>query len=85
MRGRRFVLCGSITVSGSCHESSLQHVSCPAGLFGLAATHPADAVAATPASQLLKRRKTSVPLVPPKPNELDNAAWIFISRAWCGT
>jgi len=35
--------------------------------------------------QALNRRKASVPLVPPKPKELDNAARIFISRAWFGT
>ena len=32
-----------------------------------------------------KRRNASVPLVPPKPNELESAASIFISRAVLGT
>ena len=32
-----------------------------------------------------KRRNASVPLVPPKPNELESAASIFISRAVFGT
>ena len=30
-------------------------------------------------------RNTSVPFVPPKPNELDSAVWIFDSRASFGT
>jgi hypothetical protein len=32
-----------------------------------------------------KRRNASVPLVPPKPNELESATSIFISRAVFGT
>jgi hypothetical protein len=32
-----------------------------------------------------KRRNASVPLVPPKPNELESATSIFISRAVWGT
>jgi hypothetical protein len=32
-----------------------------------------------------KRRNASVPLVPPKPNELERATSIFISRAVLGT
>ena len=32
-----------------------------------------------------KRRNASVPLVPPKPNELESASSIFMSRALPGT
>jgi hypothetical protein len=32
-----------------------------------------------------KRRNASVPLVPPKPNELESASSIFMSRAVSGT
>src|SRR5260221_9306528 len=38
-----------------------------------------------PDGRYLWRRNTSVPLVPPKPNEFDTAPSIFISRAWLGT
>src|SRR4051812_16573769 len=36
-------------------------------------------------AQSVKRRKINVPLVPPKPNELDSATSIFILRAVFGT
>ena len=39
----------------------------------------------TEGSQSLKRLNTSVPLVPPKPKELDKAMSMSIGRAWCGT
>ena len=36
-------------------------------------------------NQSLNSRNASVPLVPPKPKEFDNATSIGISRAVCGT